>query len=257
MSGPSIWSHRGNVDLDAVIDGSVVSQLDDVQVRAGDRSQGCVENSLGAFELVVALGIEGVETDTWLTADGEFVVVHDRATPAGPVDSVRRCQLPQLPSLSEVLSMARVGRVNVELKVAPGTSRDLARAIGSELATALMQSGDPESLVVSSFSMRATDGVLAKAPFLRVGHLCEKLPDDETLSRLARAGYWGVHPWFGSLDPEDVVRAHFHGLAVAVWTVNDVEAAQRLALAGTDVVITDRPIGIARGLRSADNESNH
>lgn len=230
MPSPSIWSHRGNADLD-------------------DPSLSPAENSLGAFELVSALGIDGVETDTWLTADGEFVVVHDRATPAGPVDTVRRSQLPQLPSLAEVLATLRVGRVNVELKVAPGTSRDLARAVGSELASALTMSANTDTLVVSSFSMRATDGVLAKAPFLRVGHLCEKLPGDETLSRLARAGYWSVHPWVGSLDPGEVSRAHRHGFAVAVWTVNDVEAAQRLALAGVDVLITDRPLSIARGVQ--------
>lgn len=257
MPSPSIWSHRGNVDVDEydAMGGPEVPQPAGAQVLGGDLWQRCAENSLGAFELVSALGIDGVETDTWLTADGEFVVIHDRATPAGPVDSVRRSQVPQLPSLSEVLAAARVGRVNVELKVAPGTSRDLARAIGSELATALIQSEDPDVLVVSSFSMRATDGVLARAPSLRVGHLCEKLPDDESLSRLARAGYWGVHPWIGSLDPGEVGRAHFHGLAVAVWTVNDVEAAQRLALAGADVLITDRPVSVARGLQGRTPES--
>jgi glycerophosphoryl diester phosphodiesterase len=252
VAGPLIWSHRGNADVDtsdAAVAGPGVSAASEVCIRGGGRSKAPAENSLSAFELVSALGVDGVETDTWLTADGEFVVVHDRATPAGPVDSLRRSQLPQLPSLAEVLSAAQVGWVNVELKVAPGTSRELARALGSELATALTQSADLEKLVVSSFSMRATDGVLAKAPFLRVGHLCEKLPDDETLSRLARAGYWGVHPWVGSLDPGDVSRAHFHGLAVAVWTVNDVEAAQLLALAGADVVITDKPVSIARGVR--------
>ena len=253
MSSPSVWSHRGNVDSDAY-DGSGVSPFDDVRFEGRDLLRPRVENSLPAFELVSALGIEGVETDTWLTSDGEFVVVHDRATPAGPVDSVRRSEVPQLPSLGEVLAAARVGRVNVELKVAPGTSRDLARAVGSELATVLTQFSDADTLVVSSFSMRATDGVLAKAPFLRVGHLCEKLPDDETLSRLARAGYWGVHPWVGSLDPGEVSRAHFHGLAVAAWTVNDVEAAQRLALAGADVLITDRPVSIARGVQGPSVE---
>ncbi len=69
MPSPSIWSHRGNVDVDEydAMGGPEVPQPAGAQVLGGDLWQRCAENSLGAFELVSALGIDGVETDTWLT----------------------------------------------------------------------------------------------------------------------------------------------------------------------------------------------
>ncbi len=237
MATTLVWSHRGNVDIDyppRVTNASAVSE------------GAPAENSLGAFRLAQALALDGVETDTWLSVDGEFVVVHDRQATAGLVDRLRRIEVPELPTLAEVISAADSCRVNVELKMAPGASRELARATGSELATKLLSTGATEQLVVSSFSRHASDGVLGAAPFLKVGHLCERVPDRDGLRRLAGAGYWAIHAWVGSLTDASIDAVHEEGLAVVAWTVNDTSVASRLSRLGAEVLITDRPLAVAQ-----------
>lgn len=41
------------------------------------------ENTLEAFAAAVRLGVDGIETDVRLSADGKPVIMHDRVTPAG------------------------------------------------------------------------------------------------------------------------------------------------------------------------------
>lgn len=246
MTSPSVWSHRGNVDH------GVAGHLRYAAIHFNGAPP---ENSLAAFELASALGLDGIETDTWLTADGEFVVVHDRQSPSGQVDALRRSQVPELPSLSDAISAAGgVGRINVELKVAPEASRELARAIGSELAAAIVVLGRTQQVVVSSFSRHATDGVLSAAPLVQVGYLCESVPDEKKLRRLAGAGYRAIHPWAGSLDAGSLDAVHACGLLAAAWTVNDTDLAARLTRLGIDVLITDRPLAVARAVEQSSAE---
>jgi glycerophosphoryl diester phosphodiesterase len=64
------------------------------------------ENTLEAFELAVRLGATGIESDVWVTADGEVVLDHDGVLRSGlrrrPIASVRRAELPpHVPTLGE------------------------------------------------------------------------------------------------------------------------------------------------------------
>ena len=59
------------------------------------------ENSIGAIEAAVALGVEIVELDTQSTADGVLVLMHDEfldrtTTGAGPVEAITQSQLGRL-----------------------------------------------------------------------------------------------------------------------------------------------------------------
>jgi glycerophosphoryl diester phosphodiesterase len=65
------------------------------------------ENTLEAFQLAVRLGATGLETDAWLTEDGEVVLDHDGEVRAGlrkrPIASMRRAELPShIPALAEL-----------------------------------------------------------------------------------------------------------------------------------------------------------
>lgn len=63
------------------------------------------------------------------------------------------------------------------------------------------------------------------------------------------AGYLLVPPLYKGLDilTGDIIRhAHESGVTVGAWTINDPEEMQRLAAAGVDILITDRP-DLARG----------
>ncbi len=64
------------------------------------------ENTLEAFELAVEMGATGLESDVWLTADGQPVLVHDDEIGRWPrrsrVTELRRQQLPShIPTIEE------------------------------------------------------------------------------------------------------------------------------------------------------------
>jgi glycerophosphoryl diester phosphodiesterase len=65
------------------------------------------ENTIEAFQLAVRLGATGLETDAWLTEDGEVVLDHDGEVRSGlrkrPIASMRRDELPShIPTLGEL-----------------------------------------------------------------------------------------------------------------------------------------------------------
>lgn len=65
------------------------------------------ENTLEAFHLAVKLGATGLETDVWVTADGEAVLDHDGVVGnrfrRRPIAAVRRRDLPEhIPTLAEL-----------------------------------------------------------------------------------------------------------------------------------------------------------
>lgn len=65
------------------------------------------ENTLEAFSLAVRLGATGLESDVWLTSDGEAVLDHDGVVRRGlrrrPIASIARSELPaHIPTLAEL-----------------------------------------------------------------------------------------------------------------------------------------------------------
>ena len=53
------------------------------------------ENSLPAFEAALRAGVKGLESDTWLTADGVVVLDHDGMADDRPIGTVKRYELPE------------------------------------------------------------------------------------------------------------------------------------------------------------------
>ena len=65
------------------------------------------ENTLDAFKLARKLGATGLESDVWVTADGEAVLDHDGVVRSGmrrrPIRDVNRASLPShIPTLAEL-----------------------------------------------------------------------------------------------------------------------------------------------------------
>jgi glycerophosphoryl diester phosphodiesterase len=65
------------------------------------------ENTLEAFALGLKLGATGLESDVWLTADGEVVLDHDGVVTSRlrkrPIDQIARAHLPaHIPTLAEL-----------------------------------------------------------------------------------------------------------------------------------------------------------
>lgn len=94
------------------------------------------ENTLAAFEAAVRLGVDGIETDIRLSADGLPVVIHDRITPSRRAvnelthDEIERDVGHAVPVLSEILDAFAGVAWNIEIKTPeawPAASRVLAQ----------------------------------------------------------------------------------------------------------------------------------
>jgi len=208
------------------------------------------ENTVAAFRRALALGADGVELDVQRTADDQLVVCHDAATPAGSIGELtveQACAaLPGLPTLAEVLD-ASLGRlVNVEMKNLPWQAGFDPDDRLSDLVVALLRErGGVDDVVVSSFNLESIDRVRAAAPEVATGFLVMGGDPVRALEWAAERGHSALHPAVAMLDGahlgEVVTRAHGAGVAVNVWTVNDVADLIRLRDAGVNAVITDDP----------------
>src|SRR5262245_27385801 len=203
------------------------------------------------------MGVDAVECDVHLSADGVPVVIHDetleRTTDGrGLVTAHTLEQLKALdagrgetiPTLEELLAWCR-DRVplSIEIKNGPIYHHGL-----PELVVELVRRhGVVERTSVISFDHLAVRRVRELEPRLAVGALFAARPvDGPSIARAAMAD--ALLPHWAFATPDFVASAHAADLSVSVWTVND-EAALRVALgAGVDAVATDYPDRIRAGL---------
>lgn len=88
------------------------------------------ENTLEAFALGLRLGATGLESDVWLTADGEVVLDHDGMVPGRlrkrPIAEVNRAALPShIPTLAELFDHCGTGyALSLDLKT-PGVGQSV------------------------------------------------------------------------------------------------------------------------------------
>lgn len=220
------------------------------------------ENTLVAFRTAIAHGATAAECDVHLSADGVVVVIHDptldRTTNgAGPVAAKTLAELrtldagawmspsfasERIPELRELLALA-AGRLTllVELKAGDGLEERVTTLLASERRDdVVLTSFDPERLA------RAKT-LLPTVPTILLGR--HRGPGPPVLVETAvqlEAAAVGVEQ--EGVDPPFVEAAHRAGLGVFAWTVNDADAARRLAALGVDGLITDQPDRIAAAL---------
>ncbi|MBE0591507.1 MAG: glycerophosphodiester phosphodiesterase [Gemmatimonadales bacterium] len=209
------------------------------------------ENTLLAFERAVEQGADALEFDVRLARDGAVVVIHDatldRTTNgAGPV---RDRTLPELraldagggqrvPTLEEVLERFPDTPLILELKesaVADAARRCLDRhraakrvLVGSFEPGALRPFGKPTSHRAASRRETALAWGMSRVGLPLPGSF-EAFTVPERHGRLRL------------VDRRFVAAARRAGRPVHAWTVNDVQQARRLRLAGVCGIITNYP----------------
>lgn len=132
------------------------------------------ENTLDAFRLAVKLGATGLETDVWLTADGEPVCDHDGAVGGRfrrrPIAGLRRDQLPpHIPTLAELYDAVGTElelSIDVKDPAALDAILSVARAAGGPAEERLwLCQGDFE--LVASWRSRTEGAKLVESTRLR------------------------------------------------------------------------------------------
>lgn len=225
------------------------------------------ENSLTAFRGALALGVDALEFDVHLSADGEPVVIHDATldrttTGHGPVRALTLARLQALrlldragspstdtvPTLAQVLGLARPTTV----AVLPEIKLDLARAaypdIEPRVVALLRTHGVLDRAVVQSFDDETLRRVRALAPGVRTMLLINRVRMSTHAAASGDAIRWardvgatdlGVD--FRLVDAELVSAARTGGVRLGVWTVNADADLQRMGALGVDLVMSDRP----------------
>jgi glycerophosphoryl diester phosphodiesterase len=227
------------------------------------------ENTLAAFDRGVALGVDGLELDVRLSADGVVVVHHDamldRTTNlTGPLDRFRADELARadagakflvdgarpfaglglgVPTLAEVLARYPDVRVIIDMKVNT-------QAMAHATLAAVRAADAVERVCLGGFGRRVLHAARAIEPAVATSAARPEVRWALYRSWLGRPAvrppYCGfqVPEVAGAtrvVSPRFVDLAHRVGLAVQVWTVDAPDAASRLLDWGVDALITDRP----------------
>ncbi|GLF98577.1 glycerophosphodiester phosphodiesterase [Streptomyces yaizuensis] len=235
------------------------------------------ENTLAAVDRAARMGFAWVENDVQRTRDGELVVVHDetlaRTTdveerfPGRAPWRVRDFTAAEIATLdaggwfgpawagARVPTLAgylrRVDRNGQKLlleikrpELYPGIERDTLRVLRAEGWLDRDRDRLRRRLVVQSFGAESLRTVHREHPGVVTGFLGAP-PVAELPAHAAFVDQ--INPSHTAVTPEYVAAVrrlkgpHGKRLRVHTWTVNDPAAARRVAAAGVDGIITDRP----------------
>ncbi len=218
------------------------------------------ENTLASFRSAIELGVDMIECDVHLTADGELIVIHDHTLDrttngSGLVVQHTMAELRELdagngerlPLLTEVCELAR-DRVGlcVETKQIPIPYPGLEE----KLIATLRQFEMVEQTTVISFYHAGVKRVKELEPGLEVGILEGARPiDPVALMRSAHADIYSPH--YGAMDPQLVEEVHAAGGVVGAWTVDDAAAVAWCRACRPDSIFTNRPREILPAFRSS------
>jgi glycerophosphoryl diester phosphodiesterase len=234
------------------------------------------ENTMASFERALAVGVDVLEMDVHMTADGGIVVSHDPsgARMAGANWPIAEASLAEVqrwdagwgfidaagcrpfagcgfsvPTLNEVLSAFPNVELNIDIK-------PYRPSMVEPLLSLLTSSGAEERVTLASFHGPVIREVRARrfrgATVLAADEVRALLVAPARLWR-ALGSYLGpahavqVPPRIGRLDlasPRFIARCHALGLRVDYWVVNEPRQAEMLLARGADGIITDDPARI-------------
>lgn len=225
------------------------------------------EHTLPAYDLAVKSGADYIEIDLQMTKDGELIALHDdeldrttngsgqanvytrdkiKALEAGSWFNEQYPQLAdpayekvEIPTLEEIFQRyGRTANYYIETK-SPGMEVELIKLLRKH---SLDQS--ESKVIIQSFhskSLRKIHKLEPGIPLVQLYRYSDKarLTDRELRSLKKYAS--GIGANFGKVDEEYIKKAHRHGLAVHLFTVNTEEDIQQAYEIGADGVFTDYP----------------
>lgn len=205
------------------------------------------ENTLQSFQLAEQLGVDQLETDVRISADGVLFLLHDA--------TLDRTAAEGQPSLGEVAALTFDQITSVELKGGlrvpsleefyAGTTVPVELEIKAiEVLDELKAFFDahPEAAArtkITSFKVPALQGMAERTPDIPRMVIVSKWADAQAyeggplgLVRDSKAG--GLAMGFEGVTVEDVQALHAEGIRVHVWPVKDEAAMARAKELGAD-----------------------
>lgn len=202
------------------------------------------ENTLPAFRRALEQGATGLETDAWLSRDGEVVLAHDpvvgprlrrRRIAASTADELARLGVPRLADLYRELGSGFELSVDVKDPAAGEPMIATARAAGPvALGRLWMCSPDVDALT----AWRAE-------PAVRLVHSRRSraiaVPLERHAANLAAAGIDAMNLHHTEWTPGLVSLFHRFGLRAFAWDAQEVRHLRAVLDYGVDAVYCDRP----------------
>lgn len=201
------------------------------------------ENTLAAFELAVELGATGIESDTWLSADGIPVLVHDRTIrrPGQRIDVTRRTAaelatygVPSLADLYATIGPGHEVSLDIQHPQVAQPAVDVAVAHG---AAARLWACSPSLDVLRTVRARSEDVrvVCSTRPRRVPGGLRSLVPE------LVELGVDVLNLHWRDWTPALVDLVHEAGLLAFGWDAQAGETIRRLLGLGVDGIYSDWP----------------
>ncbi|QTV80827.1 glycerophosphodiester phosphodiesterase family protein [Microbacterium sp. NIBRBAC000506063] len=226
---------------------------------ATDDAPAVWENSAGAFAAAHAIGVEYIETDCRVTADGELVLFHDATLErltgdAREIATVSTRELTELfadhgglLTVAEALHAFPESRFNIDVKtdaalpligraIAPHTRRVLLTSFSDtrrRRAIAEVRRAGAEMPPAASAGRATITALLAGAAARLSPAVARALREVDALQIPLSYGPLKV------LTKQVLRRAHEHDVEVHVWTINDPARMRELVDFGVDGVVTD------------------
>jgi glycerophosphoryl diester phosphodiesterase len=210
------------------------------------------ENTLEAFTLAVRLGATGLESDVWLTRDGEAVLDHDGVVRQGlrrrPIAELDRADLPpHIPTLADLYATVGTGlEISLDVKDPAAFERtiEVARAAGDDALGRLWLCHHRWEQVA------AWRGLSADVRLVDSTHL-RRMPEgpEQRAAALAEAGVDAVNlhhsEWTGGL----AVLFHRFEVLCFGWDAQHDRILDELLDAGIDAVYSDHVDRMADAIR--------
>ncbi|MBT4140268.1 MAG: glycerophosphodiester phosphodiesterase [Candidatus Latescibacteria bacterium] len=216
------------------------------------------ENTMAAYELALEIGVDLVEIDIHLTADGHPVVIHDRSVDrttdgTGFIDTMTLSQVRQLdagswfgrafhderiPTLEEVLDLCR-HKVPILIEAKTVES--------AEAAAVLVRSLRAQShVVIQSFhgaAVRAVNRLDRRIPtaFLMSGGEAVLRRKTGVVRRVLKLGANALALKYTSANPELISMFLSRAMGFWVWTVDEEEDMRAMIDMGVGGIITNYP----------------
>jgi len=232
--------------------------------------ESAIENTESSFRAALSAGVDVIETDLRLSADGHLVVSHDSdfsrlGGPSKPISMCKKSELARIVLkddaygiekplfMEETLDMFPNVHLNVDLK---DSNKDIVRA----WASLLMESNAKTRCITASFRDRTINlfskicmdaptsvarfGVLSILLLSFFGIIRRPRRNEMFLQVPEQAGLIRV------LTESRIKKLQKRGWKVHVWTVDNEQDMRRLIEWGIDGIITNRPTLLRRLLES-------
>ncbi len=225
------------------------------------------ENSLLAFRSALALGVDALELDLHLTADGEVVVLHDpsldrTSTGTGAVRDLKLADLAavrlktrdgavtaeRVPTFAQVLDLVAPTSAELLPEIKVDTNRQRYSGIEEKVLALIRARGLLARTTIQAFQVETIRRLRELEPTGRTMLLVargdverDRARPAEAVRRARELGATDLGMNHRLIDTDVMSAARAAGIRVSAWTVNEESDIRRMVDLGVDIVMSDRP----------------